>query len=109
MRNRIFRIFAPCLLQAGFLTAQSPALLPDPNFRVSVNLVQVDVVVTDGKGHHVTDLRADDFEVFESGKRQNIAFFRKSDCGLPSRPPRTPTNRQLQKNCKTRKFTAPSS
>jgi VWFA-related protein len=92
MRNRIFRIFAPCLLQAGFLTAQSPALLPDPNFRVSVNLVQVDVVVTDGKGHHVTDLRADDFEVFESGKRQNIAFF--SKIGLrPSQPPSTYSNK----------------
>ncbi len=88
MRNRTFRIFAACLLQAGFLAAQSPVPSSDPNFRVSVNLVQVDVVVTDGKGHHVTDLRPDDFEIFESGKRQNIAFF--SKIGLPrSQPPST--------------------
>jgi VWFA-related protein len=75
-------------LQAGFLAAQSPVQSSDPNFRVSVNLVQVDVVVTDAKGHQVTDLRPDDFEIFESGKRQNIAFF--SKIGLPpSRPPST--------------------
>jgi VWFA-related protein len=85
MSNRISRIFAPCLLQAGFLAAQSPVPSSDPSFRVSVNLVQVDVVVTDTKGHHVIDLRPDDFEIFESGKRQNIAFF--SKIGLPSSPP----------------------
>lgn len=85
MSNRIFRIFAPCLLQAGFLAAQFPVLSSDPSFRVSVNLVQVDVVVTDAKGRHVTDLRQDDFEIFESGKRQNIAFF--SKIGLPPSPP----------------------
>jgi VWFA-related protein len=100
MSNRIFRIFAHCLLQAGFLAAQSPVQSSDPNFRVSVNLVQVDVVVTDGKGHHVTDLRPDDFEIFESGKRQNISFF--SKIGLPpSHPPssyrdKPPTAKELQ-------------
>jgi len=100
MSNRIFRIFAPCLLQAGFLAAQSPVRSSEPNFRVSVNLVQVDVVVTGAKGNHVTDLRPDDFEIFESGKRQNIAFF--SRIGPPSsQPPSTysnkpPTAKELQ-------------
>src|SRR5215469_10533217 len=87
MSNRIFRIFAPCLLQAGFLAAQSPVLSSDSNFRVSVNLVQVDVVVTDGEGHHVSDLRPEDFEIFESGKRQNVAFF--SKVGQPPPQPST--------------------
>lgn len=42
--------------------------------RITTNLVQVDVVVTkDGKP--VTDLRAEDFEVFEDGKPQTITNF----------------------------------
>jgi VWFA-related protein len=40
--------------------------------RVSVNLVEVDAVVTDGKGRQVTDLTAGDFELFQDGKRQPI-------------------------------------
>ena len=32
--------------------------------RITVNLVQVDAVVTDSKGHPVTDLKADDFGVY---------------------------------------------
>ena len=40
--------------------------------RVSVNLVEVDAVVTDGKGRQVTDLTADDFELYQDGKRQPI-------------------------------------
>jgi VWFA-related protein len=100
MKGRIFRIFASCLLQAVFLSAQSPAPSSDPSFRVSVNLVQVDVVVTDAKGHHVTDLRPEDFEIFENGKRQNIAFFSKiglPPSQLPSTDPGKPaTARELQ-------------
>jgi VWFA-related protein len=47
---------------------------PQDVVRISTNLVQVDVVVTkDGK--HVTDLRAEDFEIFEDGKRQPITNF----------------------------------
>jgi VWFA-related protein len=47
---------------------------PQDVVRISTNLVQVDVVVTkDGK--HVSDLRAEDFEIFEDGKRQPITNF----------------------------------
>ena len=44
-------------------------------FRVEVNLVQVDAVVTDKKGRPVTDLTADDFIVYQDGKRQEITSF----------------------------------
>jgi len=47
----------------------------DRTFRVSVNLVQVDAVVNDAKGHPVTDLRPEDFEVTEDGKPRKIANF----------------------------------
>jgi hypothetical protein len=47
----------------------------EPTFRVSVDLVQVDAVVTDAKGHHVSDLNAEDFRILEDGKPQKITHF----------------------------------
>ena len=46
-----------------------------PVLRVSVNLVQVDAVVTDHKGKQVTNLTADDFQIFQDGKQQKITHF----------------------------------
>jgi len=40
--------------------------------RITTNLVQFDAVVKDAKGRMVTDLRAEEFEVFVGGKRQEI-------------------------------------
>ncbi len=40
--------------------------------RVNVNLVQLDVTVTDKAGKHVPDLTAADFEMMRDGKRQTI-------------------------------------
>ena len=37
-----------------------------------VELVEMDVVVTDRKGNHVTDLRKEDFQVLQDGKPQKI-------------------------------------
>src|SRR5215813_8448086 len=47
----------------------------DTVLRVTVNLVQVDAVVTDNKGKQVTDLTADDFQIFQDGKPQKITHF----------------------------------
>ena len=41
-------------------------------FRVSVSLVQLDVVVTDRKGRHVSTLGRDDFEVYQDGRPQPV-------------------------------------
>ncbi|HSD46772.1 MAG TPA: hypothetical protein VLB87_09110, partial [Pyrinomonadaceae bacterium] len=47
---------------------------PQDLVRISTNLVQVDVVVTkDGK--QVTNLKPEDFEIFEDGRRQPITSF----------------------------------
>ena len=40
--------------------------------KVSVNEVRIDVNVLDRRGNPITDLTADDFEVFQDGKRQKI-------------------------------------
>lgn len=42
--------------------------------RITTNLVQVDVVVTK-EGKQVTDLKPEDFEIFEDGRRQTITNF----------------------------------
>jgi len=41
-------------------------------FRLSVSLVQLDAVVTDKKGRHVSTLGRDDFEVYQDGRPQPV-------------------------------------
>lgn len=43
--------------------------------KLSVTLVQVDAVVTDKKGKIVTDLKPEDFEIYEDGRPQHISNF----------------------------------
>jgi Ca-activated chloride channel family protein len=54
-----------------------------PVFHGGVDLVHLGVTVTDRKGNLVTDLRADDFEIDEDGKKQTIQYFAS---GLDSGP-----------------------
>src|SRR5215471_9688825 len=46
-----------------------------PTFRVQVDYVEVDVVVTDRNGNLVRDLKKEDFQVLEDGKAQTINTF----------------------------------
>jgi VWFA-related protein len=46
-----------------------------PLVRVNVDLVQMDVVVTDAKGNHISDLKPEEFEILENGKPQRITNF----------------------------------
>jgi len=54
------------------LTLHAQSQAEQRTFRVSVNLVQVEVVVTDSAGHHYTALEAQDFDLLEDGRAQNI-------------------------------------
>lgn len=59
---------------------QKPTASPqEPNdidvVKISTNLVQIDAVVTDGRGNHVTDLRAHEVEMLEDGRPQKISDF----------------------------------
>ena len=58
-------------LAAPLVRAQQPP--PTPTFRAGVELVEIDATVTDGAGRVVTDLTAADFEVYEDGRRQEVA------------------------------------
>ncbi|HET6176463.1 MAG TPA: VWA domain-containing protein [Candidatus Sulfotelmatobacter sp.] len=75
--RRVFALFLAC--SCAFSQVATPNANPqqDENFvvRINVNLVQIDAVVTDSKGHRVTDLKAEDFEVFQDGALQKITNF----------------------------------
>ncbi|MDQ1591546.1 MAG: hypothetical protein QOG71_2173 [Pyrinomonadaceae bacterium] len=47
----------------------------DEVVRITTNLVQVDAVVVDKKGKQVTDLTADEFEIFEDNRERKITNF----------------------------------
>jgi VWFA-related protein len=64
------------------LAAQQPP--PRPQFKTGVNLVEVDVIVTDRSGRPVKGLGKDDFEVFEDGRPVELASFSAFD--LPEAP-----------------------
>ena len=53
----------------------SPADRQRPSFRSGIDIVSLNVTVTDGSNHYVTDLAENDFSVFEDGVKQNITFF----------------------------------
>ena len=47
---------------------------PDEVVRITTALVQTDVVVTDKNDHPITDLKLEDFDLYENGKKQDIKF-----------------------------------
>ena len=72
-------LFAGVALTAGQAPGGQPAPVPQgpetPTFRVQVDYVEVDAFVTDAQGRFVRDLKKDDFEVSEDGKRQTVSAF----------------------------------
>ncbi len=73
----VFLLFTPVF-------GQTPSPSPSPQrgtapsdevVRITTNLVQIDVVVTDKDGIQVTDLVPEDFEITEGNKKQEITNF----------------------------------
>jgi len=56
-------------------TAQQEPVQVDPHIHVVVELVQLNVAVTDSRGNYVTGLQPGDFKVSEDGIPQKIATF----------------------------------
>ena len=52
---------------------------PQPSFRAGVDLVSLNVTVTDGTARYITDLTAQDFNVFEDGVKQEVTFFNRTN------------------------------
>lgn len=74
---------------AGIAYAQEKAQpkVEDKPIRISTELIQLDVVVTDKNGKVVTGLTKDDFELFEGGKKQAISFFEFVESTIRSKGP----------------------
>jgi len=78
---------AVTVLAWSTLHAQQGAPTPDPSaqrqapsFRVGVDLVSLNVTVTDGgTSHFITDLTPDDFQVFEDGVKQDVTVFSRTN------------------------------
>ena len=85
-RSALVALASAVVLQAAPGGQAPPRQGAAPTFRSGVNYVDVDVTVTDATGHFVSGLTADDFEVFEDGKRQQVSAF--SEVSLPREPPR---------------------
>ena len=43
--------------------------------KISTNLIQIDVSVTDAKGKVITDLKPEEIEIYENGQKQKITNF----------------------------------
>ncbi len=71
-----FTLFTRALTSNSLLYSQEPA------FRATADLVILDVAVLDRRGHFVTRLGQENFEVLENGRPQPITVFRTEDSPL---------------------------
>ena len=76
MKSTLF-VAAAIMMFVAVPRAQQPTSSPpareDQVVRISTDLIQIDVTVTDKNGKTVTGLAMDDFEVFENGEKQNLS------------------------------------
>lgn len=75
-------LYAIALVFIAALSVASQTTTPIPTppvdndvVKISTNLIQVDVTVTDKKGVPIRDLRPDEVEIYENGKLQKISHF----------------------------------
>lgn len=77
--RRFFFIALLLLLFSVSAFAQNPSATPpvadDDSIKISTSLIQIDVTVRDKSGKIVTDLKPEDFEIYENGKKQDITNF----------------------------------
>jgi Ca-activated chloride channel family protein len=71
VRSAAILIVAPLALPA---LAQAPQA-PPPTFGVEIEVINLNVSVTDGRGRYVTDLSDKNFAVFEDGVRQELSLY----------------------------------
>jgi len=75
MAKRYFVLFAFAI---GFLSGSGTRMAAQQDgtrFRISVDLVQLNVAVTDSKGNYITGLKPTDFIVSEDGITEKVATF----------------------------------
>lgn len=80
--------FAVSLPHVQAQSQKEPQKKPDDAIRIETRLVTTDVIVKDKKGKYVTDLKAEDFAVFENGVAQKIEIF-EPPLGVEATKPKT--------------------
>jgi len=60
---------------------------PAVTFKVDVNYVEIDAIVTDAQGAFARNLTKDDFQVFEDGKPQSLSIFAPVDIPIEHADP----------------------
>lgn len=77
--NKIISVFFLLVFAAVCGLAQTPTPKPGETdtdvVKISTTLIQLDATVTDKNGKIVTDLTAEDFEIFENDEKQTITNF----------------------------------
>lgn len=69
-------IAAACIIVLGAAGPQPPdTAAQPPSFRAGVDVVSLNVTVTDRAGRFVTDLEESSFRIYEDGVQQDINFF----------------------------------
>jgi len=77
MRRKLFLLLPiPLLLVLSHRTGEAQE---SPNFHVVVNMVQLNVAVTDKKGNYITGLHPSDFAILEDGIVEKAATFAEGD------------------------------
>jgi len=72
-------------MTATVLRAQAPQGSPPasgqqpPSFRAGVDVVSLNVTVTDGSARYLTDLEPHDFSIFEDGVKQDVTLFSRTN------------------------------
>jgi Ca-activated chloride channel homolog len=85
------RVLAPLTVALAvplLIHAQQPVAPPSPapppkagqpSFRTAIDVVSMNVTVTDSTNRYVTDLTEKDFEIFEDGVKQDLTLFNRSN------------------------------
>lgn len=76
-------IAAACVIGTGAAAPQPPDTAAQaPSFRAGVDVVSLNVTVTDREGRFVTDLEESAFRIYEDGVQQEINFFTRTQLPL---------------------------
>lgn len=92
IRLLLWVVLATLLAVPVWMTAQQENKPGRPEYRmaVDVNMVQLNVAVTDSKGNYLTGLRPSDFTILEDGIREKIATFGEENLAPRRLPDLTP-------------------
>lgn len=75
--NKSFLALSLILVFSMFSFSQNPVSSEDNDdvVKISTSLIQIDVTVTDKKGNPIKDLKPEELEIYENGKKQEVSNF----------------------------------